>query len=79
MQTKFSAVERRVKIKGHKQGEESEYGVWDKALFFLLLNNPENIGYHVITSWLASGEIASSGTILVQSVSLATFYSGLKF
>lgn len=46
MQSKFIAVEHRVKIKGHKQEEEYEYGVWDKArliiivflfLFFLII------------------------------------------
>lgn len=37
MQTKFSAVEHRVKIKGHKQEDEYGYRIWDKAHLTLLI------------------------------------------
>lgn len=42
-------------------------------IYLFIFINPENIGYHVITRWLASGETDPSGAIRVQSVSLATF------
>lgn len=76
MQAKLITIDHRVKIKGHKQEENYEYSVWDKAsliLFVSFFNNPENIGCGVITCWLSSGETNPSGTTLVQPVSLATF------
>ena len=51
MQTKFIAVERRVKMKGHEQEEEYEYVVWAEACLFvcfIIEIKIENNGYHVV-------------------------------